>query len=787
MRPELNLIELIERYLGREMTDEQVTAFEQEMQSDPELKMEVDLQKEILAGIENLEIKKSIDKTFKTHKIIKLTKTISIFTIAIATAAALTYFIGNFDRTISLPNVNEKGERQWADADKYLPAQNFELISGQDTVIETNGGIVIAVPKDAFLDEKGDVYEGPIDFEVKEALEPFDIIKAGLSTKSGDKPLETAGMFYLNAKSNGKTLPVNPDANIKVEVPTNKFEPGMQLFEGKRLSDGSIDWINPQPLDNSLNPVDIHSLNFYPNGYQKSLFSLGLNGDNKTYADSLLYTFTCSIGEEEPPVNAAKLFKYNCRACHRSDSKKLVGPGLGGIIHKRDLDWLVAFIQNSKALIESGDQQAIDVFREFNSIVMPPQPLSKEEIIAVLNYLDWETRVIATGDKVTWDTIAETNSTTVAESTSAECRGIDPSQIKAIWNDRFQNTNIATREFEERLQVIYASCNKNILDLYTNNLDLPLYQIDSMVLTSSERDLSVGNKFHKFYLRKDGRVKIDDALAKKLGEYYDLKSKIYAEAIAETNRKFWEKQSRLDQSADKMEMGNQSSNALRITENYKKEFEMNMDEAYRQLGKKRPKPIPPSTYKVRITSLGWNNIDRYAGEATANRTTLDYTDRDGEKVLIEYKELTIDVENEDQFDRTYVYLAAHEQYSYIKMKQQENTFKEKLNKLVNYNVLCIGYKGEQAFFSSIENTKPGTASVSPEMISDEELEIQIRKLCRNRARQDLQADLAFEKFQIKEIARQKKNAEIADLRKTLFPVIFPCESIPVQSESFSMN
>ncbi len=84
-----------------------------------------------------------------------------------------------------------------------------------------------------------------------------------------------------------------------------------------------------------------------------------------------------------------KLFQQNCSACHKLGAK-LVGPDLIGVTERRDESWLIQFIQNSQALIEAGDEQAVAIFEEFNKMVMPPQPLSEEEIRSVLAYIESE-------------------------------------------------------------------------------------------------------------------------------------------------------------------------------------------------------------------------------------------------------------------------------------------------------------------------------------------------------------------------------------------------------------
>ena len=94
-----------------------------------------------------------------------------------------------------------------------------------------------------------------------------------------------------------------------------------------------------------------------------------------------------AIQEVDPRVAVGKkIFQTNCASCHKLD-KKLIGPALGGIADKRSKEWLIAWIKDNNALRASGDQDAIDVFKEYNGMPMTAFPqLSDEDIEALLLY-----------------------------------------------------------------------------------------------------------------------------------------------------------------------------------------------------------------------------------------------------------------------------------------------------------------------------------------------------------------------------------------------------------------
>jgi len=137
----------------------------------------------------------------------------------------------------------------------------------------------------------------------------------------------------------------------------------MMLFDGERKKDGSINWINPKPTKKQLTTVDILSLNFYPPNYLDTLNKWGYNSKDKTFTDSLYYSFICNsnsswttkyakdstldekLGAKKKDrgpapifsksnsnsVDAKGLFKQNCAVCHTMTDKKLTGPGLAGV------------------------------------------------------------------------------------------------------------------------------------------------------------------------------------------------------------------------------------------------------------------------------------------------------------------------------------------------------------------------------------------------------------------------------------------------------------------------
>lgn len=82
------------------------------------------------------------------------------------------------------------------------------------------------------------------------------------------------------------------------------------------------------------------------------------------------------------------LFNANCAACHNLD-KKMTGPALRGVSGRHDKAWLYKWINNSSAMIKSGDAKAVALFAEYNKSVMTAFPqLSTADIDNIIAYTD---------------------------------------------------------------------------------------------------------------------------------------------------------------------------------------------------------------------------------------------------------------------------------------------------------------------------------------------------------------------------------------------------------------
>jgi hypothetical protein len=558
-----------------------------------------------------------------------------------------------------------------------VPSEFIELDATQDNVVEGEKGTVIVCPKGCFVDENGKPVDGKVQIELSESYALEDCVLSNLTTVSNGAPLETDGMIYLNATSDGRQVRINKDIPLYIEMPTAMRKPGMMVYKGVRDEQGDMNWVSPKPVDEFLTTVDIQSLDFLPEAFQ---WTLELNMPYKEYkaatkqlAESLYYQLAVA--------NVADLTKG-----------------------------LIATDYNEPHFNENKEVK--------NGA-----------------YTDQSFVVEKSGINLT-DTIAADG-----------FEGIDPAAVKAIKTEKYQNTFIATREFEARLKIIFKTCDNEILDLYVNNLEKNLYELDSIAATMIPEMTEAGHyieAFKNFAAQRRTNVRQADKYAALLkGHYEKQRNAIRQELESQSAKRLTDLQKENDQ-------------VQKVADEYKKLLFKR--ESYRM-----------ETYGFQWSETGWINID--TGE-----TPKAWSVGVPEGIM---------VSNGAEFDRVYTYFL----YTGIKSLYRLNS----TNKVDFYSgsgpdagmiipkegtgvLLAIGYKGESPSIALVEHdlSKPLNVKLTLAAATLKQVKNTIARYDRYGISNSIKVDQEYQYVFYKEQQRQEALMDEARLTSHLRAIAFPC-------------
>jgi protein SCO1/2 len=86
--------------------------------------------------------------------------------------------------------------------------------------------------------------------------------------------------------------------------------------------------------------------------------------------------------------NGETLFRSNCEACHSLGSEEGIGPGLEGVVAKRELAWLKKWIKEPDKMIAKKDPTAIALYKQYKEVIMPNFRLSDADVEGVIKYME---------------------------------------------------------------------------------------------------------------------------------------------------------------------------------------------------------------------------------------------------------------------------------------------------------------------------------------------------------------------------------------------------------------
>jgi len=866
MRKELIEIEKIEQYLLNTMSKTERSEFENQINSNPNLKAKVEAQQTIMEAVGRMALKQSTKNAHKSFKLKALLTKLIVLMAIVATAGFITLQVLNAENSKKTTGISgntsflPKNDSISNLSNKMLEEEIFRVSTQQDTVIENKDGVVIYIPANAFDSDNTE-----IDLLVQSALSAEDILYAGLSTTSNGDALETSGMFYVDAFDNGKRINLVKD--LQVDVPTEKKVEGMQLYAGEKTKDGDINWVNPAPVKNSLTPVDILTLDFFPPTYDNKLSEWGY--PNKEFKDSLYYSF--AFEEEGSSLSLDAIVEDNVeipnRPLTRDEAKFIYGKGdnraldnnmttdeaiklsrrnrlpapkmpdseadritnemasnqkvsindmPGSVDEVINWNFKSEYIGNNNYEIiitveqrngwhiysqtqpaggisfpteftfEGDDIQLIGETKEFNAILregqFPDRVFWGSEAIFKQKIHVTKT----TSLKIDYGYMACLEACFAPEFRTTEMQlglredvepvtHINPASIKTIWNTKLNNTNLATNEFEERLVWIHNSCNQSALDVYINNLDKPLYDVDLMVIDMVSGE--VKSKFIEFSKRKDGKVELDNVATQKLSAYYKTKTKAYTKALLATQKTYWEEQEQKD-------LDQQNANTESVLRDFRskqdvfhKELSVNLCKVYSELKQnydcnREPIPPPKATYSVSVSTTGWNNIDKQVVFATLNRETTSIS-LNGKTSTLTYDNWTGSIPEYETYDRINVYNIPKTINSYVKIKGEKGKYTYKLNADLEYETVILAWNENQLYYATKMTTK-GNETFNLKAISEVDFKTKIIAKLNHINAMEVEIDYIVD-TRIND-KRVKQNIQRKKLRSWVEPIIFPCLS-----------
>jgi len=111
----------------------------------------------------------------------------------------------------------------------------YKINPAKDTIVKHKSGAIIEVPKNAFLNAKGEVVAEDVNLKFRAFSNPLEIYLAGIpmtATINGEeKVYESAGMFEIIADKNGEKLYVNKKSKVKVTLESFENDTNFNTYD----------------------------------------------------------------------------------------------------------------------------------------------------------------------------------------------------------------------------------------------------------------------------------------------------------------------------------------------------------------------------------------------------------------------------------------------------------------------------------------------------------------------------------------------------------------------------
>lgn len=390
---------------------------------------------------------------------------------------------------------------------------------------------------------------------------------------------------------------------------------------------------------------------------------------------------------------------------------------------------------------------------------------------------------------------------------------ISPSKVLAFWHPKFNNTNLATREFEHRMVAIHSTCNDAVLKQYTSQLARPISEIDRVVVSMGYSD------FGSFANEQVGAVNPDNPHMENLKAFYE--KGVEALRKQAENDKNWEQQLRnqWDRHLAKLRSQHRTTNQQNKAKNAQEEIAYNQRRTVQKLGLKSQRSTNPvATYPQFRSTIGFTarrsggyNCDRRVPQAmsyqtaiqsiqkvevaqqqrvervkvetsvkngTETRETFSVTSNRKTRTIV-YNSLSFGVKNAQKFDRIVAYLFPHQLESYQLLDGENGNYATSLNDDMLYDLCIVGFSGEEYFYFQKQTMKGGNLGlIELTQTSEKKLDASILQLNakRNSKGNSITSELEWIKAEKKQFKEVKRRKDMDRFRERIATVIYPCYS-----------
>ncbi|MCC6700513.1 MAG: hypothetical protein IT221_03260 [Fluviicola sp.] len=757
------------------------------MAQNPQLQEELELHQLVREGAKRAGQRQAIQQVGKRYhlrkKIVQGTIAVLVLT---ALAASLWFVMSKKSLQEAASEQTSINTEQIAQMEKSLPFDGIQAeyftYEGGKALFESESGVLVSLAPNS-LELNGQIYSGPALIQWQEAQEAAAIVKAGLSTTSGDRLLETQGMFSFQAFTpDGRTLDVNEKGGVYVQVPVNEIKKDMLLFEGIKGKNGKIDWQNPKQLEKLPTPALMQEMDLYPPGYEAKLdelkwhaakkqrdslyLSLGEDDfnafevindnpiqveskkiDSKEFEMDVVY----SVDAAEGVFLGKQLFEQNCSTCHYAH-KDGTGPKLFKVREK----WLKAGAKPNSIYQWVWDWEGTaknDPFVRKEIVgISPTAHLNvsslknkRDQIDLIYDYIDG-----------------------LPEAKKETSTHIPPSKVLAIWKPKFNNTILATRDFEKRMKAIHATCSEKVFDVYANQPNKALWELDETVYKMGYP------VFQSFAEERVGKIELDNAHMNNLRMYYQNGVKQLKEAAKKDRNRELKKRLQWDHQLGKSRIKEQERTSNRVSRALNEEYIYNLKNVYKQLGRSVGFRVP----RARRNEASVMNIDRYVMNATIARQSTEIVDSlTNRTAKISYSKFEVSVKNATAYPKMYLYLFSKEINSFQRIDAVNGKFTYQLNDAMNYDMAIIGINESGYYYHELRSQKAGDlGEIALNPVSEKEFDRAINALNNNRLQKQmkLNKELDWLFLEQKDFGVQRKRKEQQAFRTTLKPIVFPC-------------